>query len=151
MSQTGVEADQQALAGKVRAADLGDPVGLQLARPQRPPQQLADGVRLQGRDPGQVGWLEVVPQARRSEHAAVAHQRDGLEAEALLDLLHLHPDRARIRRVAGEHIYGHGTAVGRAEQAADDLLLALLAVPVVAERGQWRTAPLQIAGRDIVE
>ena len=89
--------------------------------------------------------------ARRSEHAAVAHQRDGLEAEALLDLLHLHPDRARIRRVAGEHIYGHGTAVGRAEQAEDDLLLALLAVPVVAERGQWRTAPLQITGRDIVE
>ena len=33
VSQTGVEADQQALAGKVRAADLGDPVGLQLARP----------------------------------------------------------------------------------------------------------------------
>ncbi len=63
----------------------------------------------------------------------------------------MHPDRARIRRVAGEHIYGHGTAVGRAEQAADDLLLALLAVAVVAERGQWRTAPLQIAGRDIVE
>ncbi len=89
--------------------------------------------------------------ARRSEHAAVAHQRDGLEAEALLDLLHLHPDRARIRRVAGEHIYGHGTAVGRAEQAADDLLLALLAVPVVAERGQWGTESLQIAGRDIVE
>ncbi len=141
VSQTGVETDQQALAGKVRAADLGDPVGLQLARRQRGPpgalrvrlrlpQQLADGVRLQGRDPGQAGWLE---------------------AEALLDLLHLHPDRARIRRVAGEHIYGHGTAVGRAEQAADDLLLALLAVPVVAERGQWRTAPLQIAGRDIVE
>ena len=47
--------------------------------------------------------------------------------------------------------YGHGTAVGRAEQAEDDLLLALLAVAVVAERGQWRTAPLQIAGRDIVE
>ncbi len=66
VSQTGVEADQQALAGKVRAADLGDPVG-------------------------------------------------------------------------------------RAEQAEDDLLLALLAVPVVAERGQWRTAPLQITGRDIVE
>ncbi len=63
----------------------------------------------------------------------------------------MHPDRARIRRVAGEHIYGHGTAVGRAEQAEDDLLLALLAVPVVAEHGQWRTAPLQIAGRDIVE
>ena len=68
-----------------------------------------------------------------------------------MDLLHLRPDRARIRRVAGEHIYGHGTAVGRAEQAEDDLLLALLAVAVVAERGQWRTAPLQIAGRDIVE
>ena len=66
VSQTGVEADQQALAGKVRAADLGDPVG-------------------------------------------------------------------------------------RAEQAEDDLLLALLAVAVVAARGQWRTAPLQIAGRDIVE
>ena len=62
--------------------------------------------------------------------------------------LTLRPDRARIRRVAGEHIYGHGTAVGRAEQAEDDLLLA---VPVVAERGQRRTAPLQIAGRDIVE
>ena len=30
--------------------------------------------------------------------------------------LTLRPDRARIRRVAGEHIYGHGTAVGRVEQ-----------------------------------
>ena len=99
----------------------------------------------------QLGDRSALEVAREFEISGGFGTALGAAGGALLDLLHLCPDRARIRRVAGEHIYGHGTAVGRAEQAEDDLLLALLAVAVVAERGQWRTAPLQIAGRDIVE
>ena len=43
------------------------------------------------------------------------------------------------------------TAVGRAQQPEHDLLLALLAVPVVAEGGQRAEPPLQIARAHAVE
>ena len=53
--------------------------------------------------------------------------------------------------VAGEHLDRHRTAVGGAQQAIDDLPLAALAVPAVAELGERTAAPFQIAGRDVVE
>src|SRR6266850_404796 len=59
--------------------------------------------------------------------------RHTLEREALLDLVDLGRKRARIAGVALEHLDGHRATVGGAQQAVDDLQLALLAVAVVAE------------------
>ncbi len=83
---------------------------------------------------------------RRGEHAAVPDQRDGFDAEALLDLFHLRRHRGGIRRVAREHVHRQRTTVPGTKQAEDDLRLALLAVPVVAERGQGRAVPLEVTG-----
>ena len=63
-------------------------------------------------------------------------KRDGVDAEASLDLLDLRRHRLGIPRVAGEDLHGQRAAVLGAQQAEDDLQLAFLAVPVMAERGQ---------------
>src|SRR5207342_3683210 len=58
------------------------------------------------------------------------------------------------RRVAGialEHFDRHWAAVWRTHQAVDDLQLALLAVAIVTEPGEFAAAPLQIARRHVVE
>jgi hypothetical protein len=68
-----------------------------------------------------------------------------LDREALLDLVDLCGERARIGGVALEHLDRHRATVGRAQQAVDDLQLALLAVAVVAEPRQLAAAPLQVA------
>jgi hypothetical protein len=53
--------------------------------------------------------------------------------------------------IAVEHLDRHRAAVGGAEQAVDDLQLALLAVPVVAAPGQGAAVAFQIARRHVVE
>ena len=67
------------------------------------------------------------------------------EREALLDLVDLRGERARIGGVALEYLDRHRAAVRRAQQAVDDLQLALLAVAVVAALRQFAAAPLHIA------
>ena len=74
-----------------------------------------------------------------------------IEREALLDLVDLRGERARIGGVAFEHLDRHRTTVARAQQTVDDLQLALLAVAVVAELRQLAAAPLHIARRHVVE
>ena len=74
-----------------------------------------------------------------------------IEPKALLDLVDLGGQRARIAGVALEHLDRHRAAVGRAQQAVDDLQLALLAVAVVAEPRQLAAAALQVARGDVVE
>ena len=75
----------------------------------------------------------------------------GFDAEAPLDLLHLRRHRGGIRRVAREHVHRQRATVPGTKQAEDDLRLTLLAVPVVAERGQGRAAPLEITGGHVVQ
>jgi hypothetical protein len=53
-----------------------------------------------------------------------------VEAEALLELGDLAGERGGIAGRALEHLDGDRAAVGRAEQAVDDLQLALLAVAI---------------------
>ena len=73
------------------------------------------------------------------------------QREALLDLVDLRGERARIGGVALEYLDRHRAAVRRAQQAVDDLQLALLAVAVVAALRQFAAAPLHIARRHVVE
>ena len=163
--QARVQADQQALAGEVRADDLGHLVGHQLAGPQGglegarvlpgsgpgPLQQRAQVLGAQCRDPVQPGRLEVLADARRGEHAAVAHQGDAGDAEALADAPHPGADRGRVGGVAGERLDGQRAAVGGAQHPEDDLRLALLAVAAVAVGGQRAEPPFEVAGADVVE
>jgi len=58
---------------------------------------------------------------------------------------------ARVAGIALEHFDRHWAAVWRAHQAVDDLQLALLAVAIVTEPGEFAAAPLQVARRHVVE
>ena len=73
------------------------------------------------------------------------------EAEALLQLGDLDAKGGRVAGRAFEDLDGHGAAVGRAEQAIDDLQLALLAVAVVAELGERAAAAFHVARCHVVE
>jgi len=52
-------------------------------------------------------------------------------------------ERHRVGGIAGKHFDAHRTAVGGAQQAIDDLQLALLAVTRVAKARQLATAAFQ--------
>jgi len=53
------------------------------------------------------------------------------QAKALLEVVDLRGERHRVGDVAGQHLDGHRTAVGRAQQARDDLQLAFSATTFV--------------------
>jgi len=74
-----------------------------------------------------------------------------LEGEARLDLVDLRRKGRRVAGIALEHFDRHWAAVWRTHQAVDDLQLALLAVAIVTEPGEFAAAPLQIARRHVVE
>ena len=79
------------------------------------------------------------------------HQRHPLDPEPLPDARDLPGHRGRIAGVAGKHLHGDRATVPCAQQAEGDLLLALLAVPVVAELRQRTLSPLEVAGTDVVQ
>src|ERR1700738_2635072 len=150
--EIGIAADDQPLARIVGRRDrchvtLGEQRHLQ--RPgldQRP-----DGWRAQRRDPVEPGRGDLGIEARLRDHATIADQRHTLEGGGLLDLVDVARKRARIAGVALEHLDGHRATVGGAQQAVDDLQLALLAVAVVAEPRQLAAAALHIARGHVVE
>ena len=62
--------------------------------------QLANAVVAQGRDPVQIGRLEIGRDACLGQHAAVADHGQPLQAEALAQLVDLGTERAGIGGVA---------------------------------------------------
>ena len=150
--EIGVAADDQPLAGKVgrgyrRHVALVEQRHLQMAA--------ADGLlerrRAQGGDPVEAGGAQILVDARLRDHAAIADQDDVIDGEAAFELGDLVGERHGIGDVALEHFDGDGAAVGRAQEAVDDLQLALLAVAVVAAFGQGAAAAFDIARRNVVE
>ncbi len=101
--------------------------------------------------PVQRRGFQILANASRRQHAAVAHQRHPLDPEPLPDARYLPGHRGRIAGVAGKHLHGYRATVAGAQQAEGDLLLALLAVPVVTELRQRAFLPLEVAGTDIVQ
>src|SRR5260370_12461329 len=102
-------------------------------------------------DPVEPSRLEVREYAGFGDHAAVADQHDMVEAEAPFQLGDLIAERGRVAGRALEDLDGDRAAIGRTEQAVDDLQLALLAVAVVAELGERAAASLHEARRHVVE
>ena len=157
LAKARVGADHKPLSGELRARDLGHRVGNQALRGERSlaaslrPQQLSDVGGLRGRDPVEIGRTEVLADARRRGHAAVADQRDAGDAEARTHLGGPGRQGGRVARVAGEHLHRRGAAAGGAQKPAGGLLLAFLAVAVVAEGGERAASPLEVARARVVE
>jgi hypothetical protein len=68
------------------------------------------------------------------------YQHHPRQAKALLEVVDLRGERHRVGGVAGQHFDGHQTAVGRAQQARDDLQPAFSAVARVAKARQRAAA-----------
>ena len=158
LAQAGIEADQEALTGKVGAGNLGHGVGQQLVRLQRRRPLLADRLQqlaqigaLQSRDPVEIGRRHRLPDPRRGQHAAVAEEGNALDAEAAAKLPDLARHRRRVRSVASKCLHRNRATGPRAEQAEDNLLLALLAIAVVPEGRRRIAATFQVTRSHVVE
>ena len=150
--QRGIAADDQPLARKVRGGDGRHVAVVEQRHLERAAlEQGADRRGAQRGDPVEPGRLDVLVDARLGDHAPVADQDDMVEAEALLQLGDLAGEGGGIAGRAFEHLDGDRAAVGRAEQAVDDLQLALLAVAIVAELGERAAASLHVARGHVVE
>ena len=95
--------------------------------------------------------LEHLLDARRGQHATVAHPGQALDAETLLELGHLRGHGSRVSRVALEHLHGDRAALGGAHQAKDDLRVVALAIARMATSGQLAAAPSQPGGGEVIE
>ena len=98
--------------------------------------QQSDLRRAQTADPVHAVGLQVLLNARRGDHAAVAHPGDPGNAEAVLQLGDLSRYRRRIRAVALEHLHRNRATIGVADQAEDDLRIVPLAIPRMTPRCQ---------------
>jgi hypothetical protein len=85
------------------------------------------------------------------DHAAVADQHDVLQAEPRPDLVDPRPERGGVAGIAFEHFDRDRRAVLGAQQAIDDLQLALLAAAIVAAPRERAAAAFEIARRHVVE
>ena len=157
LAESGVETDEEALAGEVGAGDLGDGVGEEFSGAQGwglvgfRLEELADPLGVQGGDPVEAGGLEILADPGGGEHAAVADEGHLFDAEPAADRSDLCGDGGGVGGVAGEDLDRHRTAVGSTEEAEDQLLAVLLAVAAVAEAGEGAVTAFEIAGGDVVE
>src|SRR5207244_13592094 len=85
------------------------------------------------------------------DHPPIAHERHPLTTEALTRLLHLRGESFRILRVAAKNLRRDRRALLVAQQADDNLLLALLAVAVVAIGAVGIALAFQITAGHVVE
>ena len=114
--------------------------------------QLADGRCAQRGDPAQpVDAGEVLADAGRGQHPAVADEHHAVEAESGADLVDLRGDGVGVAGRAFEDLDGDRTPGGRTEQTEDDLERALLAVAAVAALGEFAVRSLDVAGGQVVE
>ena len=103
----------------------------------------------EGRDPVQVGRLEIGRDARLGQDAAIADHGQPLDAEALAQLVDLGTERAGIGGVAGED--RDRTAVCVAQQAVSDLGPVQALVARMAAPGEWAAGTFEMTGRGVVQ
>ena len=113
-------------------------------------QQAADLAALQRGDPAEAFGLQLLDRSLR-DHAAIADQHHVVQAELAAQLVGLRQQGRRVGGVALEHRDRHRTAAPVGQQSPVDLQLALLAVAVVAARGQRAVAALEVARGQVVQ
>src|SRR5260370_27348470 len=108
--------------------------------------------RLKRRDPLQaLLGFEVIADARRGEHPAIADQHDLLQAETLAQFLDLRRDGLGIACVALEDLHSDGAALRVGHQSEDDLQVAAAFIAGMAEAGERAAAAFKVSGADVVE
>ena len=150
--QRGVAAAHQPLTGIVRGVDLGEVVFVEQAQLQRV--GFDEGLDLWGAqrgDPVQAGRAQLVGDARRGEHAAIADQADPGEPEAVFELGDLGGQGFGVGGVAVEHLDRYRYPGGRAEQPVDDLQPALDPVACVPDLAQRAGAALKRRRGHVIE
>src|ERR1700736_3400806 len=141
LGQERVLADHEPLAGKLGCGDLSQIAFVE--QRQLEGAGVEQGADLRGSergDPVEPGRPQLVADAGAGDHAAVADQHDARQAKALFELVDLHRQCHRVGGIALEHFDRYRTAIGRTQQAVDNLQLALLAVTGIAKARQ-RAAP----------
>ena len=138
---------------QVRRADFSEIAVIEQRQLQRP---VLGSQRLHRRgtqvgDPIEICGPEVVANARRGDHAAIADDDHAADAEAILQLLDLHAQGRGVRGVAVEHFHGDRQPLARAEHAIDDLWSVLAVIPAVAITRQRAATALEVRRTDVVE
>ena len=151
--QPGIAAHHQTLAGEVLARQfeqvaLVEQRGLEGAMLGG---ELRDLGCAQATHPIQTLGLEHLLDARRGEHAAIAHPHDVLDTEARAQLAHLRGHGGRIPRVARKHLHRDRATLAGADQAEHDLRIVALAVARVPARGQRAAASRQPSRGQVVQ
>ena len=128
-----VAAYDEALAGEVGTADLGEVALVEEAQLERALlDQTADGGRPQGADPVDAAALPEALDARAGEHAPIARQHEVLQAEASLERIEPVLQGGRIGGVPREGLDAEGPSLRVEHEAEHDLLAVGPMVPAVA-------------------
>lgn len=152
LGQQRVAAHHQPFPGIVRGRDLAKVTLVEQRRLESPGfHQILECRGAQRRNPVETGRVQLVADAGFGDHAAVADQDHPAQPKPLLQLDDLRSQGLGIGGVALEHLDRHRTALPRAQKAIDDLHLAALAVPVMAEVRQFALPSLQVAGGHVVK
>ena len=151
--QQRIAAQDQPLAGIIGMGDLGQVLFIE----QRSLHHTLAGEfwnlgSAQSRDPVQpLVRAQILLDAFLGKHAAVSHQDDALQVKALAQLGNLCRHGLRIAGVALEDLDGHRTALGRGEDAEDDLRIAPPLIARVAAGGDGAVMPFKVSRGQIIE
>ena len=94
---------------------------------------------------------EIVADARRGDHAAIADHHQPADREAVLHLLDLRAQRRSDRPCCRRTPRSQPAGPRAAQQAVDDLRPILAVVAAVAVARQRAAPPLEVGGADVVE
>ena len=152
LGQQRVVADDEPLAGVVRAADFGQMTLIEQGELNRLAlHQTANLVVAQDRDPAQSRMTLQMVDLRLGQQPAVPHQHHPLQTEPTPYLLHLIGHRGRIPRVAGIGLHRQGTPHRVGQHTVDHYGPVPFAVPIVAELHQGAGLAFVVTAADVIE
>ena len=143
--QIGIAANNQPFARIIGGGDLGEIALIEQRQLQWT--RLGEFLDLrcaQAGDPIEAGWLDVLANARRGDHAAITDQNHMLETEALLQLVDPCCQRAGIAGIPLEHLNSDRPAIAITQQAVHDLRPVRAVIAAVAILRQFAAAAFQI-------
>src|ERR1700741_3193894 len=152
IGQQRIAADHETLARIVERGDLRWLASVEQRRLQfAGVDELADRRCAQRGDEVEIGRLDALPDPRLGDHAAITNEHHAIEIEMLLQLGDLCLQRRGVTDIAFEDFDRDRAAILTAQKSEHDLQLAVLAVTIVPELGQFAGAALEIGRTDVVE